>query len=302
MFLKNVLITGSSGMLGKDICGVLDAERYQIFSVSREKPAQIVRGRHFQGDLADATLIHEVLEQSQPDIIIHCAAVVDVEKCEVEKKSADDVHVKATDILSSYKPQESRFIYISTDSVFDGVTGDYSEEDSVNPVNYYALSKHQGETITLRNNPNSAVIRTNIYGFHIPLGKSLAEWAITNLSSDKAISGFSDTTFNPLYTKQLSSIINNEFLATDYCGIWNVVSDRALSKYDFLVKLAKVFGFSESLVLESKMASVSFAARRPKNTSLNPRRLKSIVSVLPSLEAGLESLKTDFLKSLAGDI
>jgi len=293
-----VLVTGSSGMLGKDICGTLDSDRHDVFGVSKEIGHSLRNDRQFQGDLTNQDFINDVLEKVEPDVIVHCAAIVNVDECEKNRELVHNVHVRSTEALASYRPGNVRFIYISTDSVFDGKTGNYSEDDDTHPLNYYASSKLEGEKAALKNNPNSVILRTNIYGFHIPPGKSLTEWAIENFRLNKTINGFNDTIFNPLYTRQLALTIRQCFMNDDVCGIWNVASEGSLSKYEFLVKLARTFNYSESLVVQNSMENVTFTAPRPKKTFLNTSKLKSTFNVVLDLQSGLENYKEDYLQSI----
>jgi dTDP-4-dehydrorhamnose reductase len=292
----NVIVTGASGMLGKDICRVLELDNHNVFGVSFDMNPHMRSDRQFQGNLADKIFVDKVLQESKADVIIHCAAIVNVDQCEKDKELADSVHIKATAMLASYNPGKARIIYISTDSVFDGKVGNYTEEDATHPLNYYAFSKLQGEVAALGNNPNSLIIRTNIYGFHTPLGKSLAEWAIDNMSVNKTISGFNDTFFNPVYTGQLAAIIGKYFINGSNRGIWNVVSEGYVSKYEFLIRLARVFNFPESLVLQNSMDSVNFIAPRPKITYLNTHKLNSKLGVKLNLQSGIEDFKIDYLR------
>jgi dTDP-4-dehydrorhamnose reductase len=289
-----VLVTGSSGMLGKDVCESLGFHNHEVFGVSKDSNVNMKKDRQFLGDLANDAFINGVLEDCQPDAIIHCAAIVNVDECEKNRELADSVHIEVTSKLAAYKAGEVRFIYVSTDSVFDGNVGNYSEEDSPHPLNYYALTKLQGERLALGNNPNSVVLRTNIFGFHVPPGRSLAEWAIHNLLLNKTINGFDDVLFNPVYTKQLSLMTAKYFMSSDLRGVWNVASQGYLSKYEFLVRLAGVFKVPASLVVQKSMTSATFIASRPKRTFLNTDKLKSRLGVVLDLQRGLENMKTDY--------
>jgi dTDP-4-dehydrorhamnose reductase len=236
-----------------------------------------------------------VLNQSKPDIIINCAAIVDIDICEKNHILADALHVGVTKNLAKYP--DSRFIYISTDSVFGGQEGDYRENDQTDPQNYYALSKLAGEQAALSENPNSIVLRTNIYGFHLPLGKSLAEWAIQNIQEKKQIQGFTDVLFNPLYTKQLAKIV--KFMVNeDYRGIINIAADKSINKYEFLKKIAKGLGYSDEFIKKGTIVDFGLKAKRPRNSTLN---ISKILNRYPnrndlSLEKGIAQFCVDFRK------
>jgi dTDP-4-dehydrorhamnose reductase len=291
---KKILVVGSGGMLGKDVVACFEKDGYEVFGISRDVEGNNMSDHILLGDITKKTFISDALAKIKPDVIVNCAAIVNVDACENNKKLAQDVHVGATRNLAEHKG--AKFIYISTDSVYDGQRGNYKEEDQTNPVNYYATTKLEGELACLNANPKAIVLRTNIYGFHLPLGKSLAEWAIDSLSRQIPIKGFTDTFFNPLYTKQLAEIIKF-FSFSDYEGVYNTVSDEVVSKYDFLVRLAEKFGFSKELISKAEISgSEQLVASRPKNTYLNRDKLVKVLGEtrISSFKEGLDWLYKDY--------
>lgn len=295
--MRKVLITGSSGMLGKDLVNVLSNNHdLDVFGFDRVANSSIEQKRQIVGDLTDYSFLKDILYEIQPEIIIHCAAIVNVDACELKKDAADAIHYGVTNILSSFNPKSTKFIYISTDSVFDGAKGNYSENDAPNPVNYYAESKLAGEQVAMRNNPNSIIIRTNIYGFNYIPGKSLIEWALNSLSKYQPITGFSDVFFNPLYTKQLAKAIYEIIENIAFKGIINIAATEQINKFDFLVLLAKTFNLPLHLIRPGSANSVQFSAPRPKNTSLNVELMRKNFELDLSVLQGMKELRDDYGK------
>jgi dTDP-4-dehydrorhamnose reductase len=291
-----VLITGYSGMLGKDITYILaESKTFELYGTSRKGGGYLSGIDHIPLELTDHIRLNELLKSIDPDIIVHCAAYVDVDACEKNKGYTYKLNSETTGILAAYKPETTRLIYISTDSVFDGTKGDYSEYDKPNPLNYYAFSKLEGERLALKNNSNSAIVRTNIYGFHCEDGRSLAEWAIKSLEGGSAIEGFEDVYFNPVYTKQLARLISKLISGVDYKGIINIGSRDYISKYDFLQSLAGIFNFDRSKIKPDSVSSVKFAAKRPQNTTLNLKLMDKVFNSNINLEHGLRELKEDYI-------
>ncbi|MHA1381289.1 MAG: dTDP-4-dehydrorhamnose reductase family protein [Candidatus Helarchaeota archaeon] len=300
--MKKVLITGSSGMLGKDIFEILsEVQSFNIYGFDRIFNPKISKDNQIVGDLTDYNLLIDNLNNISPDIIIHCAAIVNLNICEENKKTAAALHCEVTNKLSSYNSISTKFIYISTDSVFDGKRGDYTETDTPNPINYYANSKLKGEKAALQSNDNTIIVRTNIYGFNYPLGNSLAEWAIKNLKQGKSINGFTDTIFNAIYTKQLARIIRDLIIKNNYNGILNIAGNEYVSKYEFLLRLAKVFNYSPDLIKKSYSDNMNFMIPRPKNTSLNIGKLKNVINEIPNLNEGLKEFYKDYKKTFNED-
>jgi dTDP-4-dehydrorhamnose reductase len=293
--VKTVLITGTNGMLGKDIYNDLFNKGFIVFGVDLIKNPILPDQFQRIGDLTEKNFIISVLEEINPDIIVHCAAIVNLENCQNNKELAYAVHVNVTKCLAQFKPINTKLIYISTDSVFDGVKGNYKETDKPNPINYYAESKLEGEKMT-ELNPNHIIIRTNIFGFNIPLRGSLCEWAIKNLQSNRAIKGFPDVVFNAIYTKHLAIIIS-KLIKIDFNGLINVATINTLTKYEFLSLIIKNMGFDQKLISKSLSININFAVSRPLITNLNTKLLQKIMTV-PSMEEGIIDMVKEYKKQI----
>jgi len=295
--LKRVLITGAGGMLGKDMAEIFAKDRkYKVFGTIREGGIKKPDVAYIKTDLRKVKDLKIVLLKSKPDIIIHCAAMVNLDACEENKKDVDLLHIGSTEALSSYKNKAVKFIYISTDSVFNGKSGNYTELDKPDPINYYSQSKLKGEQIAMTNNKNSLIVRTNIYGFHTPPGNSLVEWALHNFTLKNNINGFTDVFFNPVYTKQLvrtiKYILENK---KDILGMLNVGSTRPLSKYAFLKSLATHFNFEPTLIRPASVNDSELKTPRPNNTTLKVAKLNKILDIKTlKISEGLAELKKDY--------
>ena len=194
-------------MLGTSVVReFLKKSEYEVFGLSRKKTELLPIDRQFIVDLANPGEIERL--DVAVDAIVHTAAITDLQFCQSHPDVAHAVHVKAPAALQRLLKPGGQFFYISTDSVFDGVSGNYHEHDQPNPLNEYAFTKLEGERAALKMNAGSVtIIRTNIYGFHVPFGNSLAEWAYQSWIAGKKISGFKDVFFNAVYTVQLAAII-----------------------------------------------------------------------------------------------
>jgi dTDP-4-dehydrorhamnose reductase len=289
---QRILITGATGMLGTNIINVFkDDNRFEVYGISRRINGKINNYNRVITDITDNNQLLKILKQIKPDIIIHCAANTNVDDCNDNKGYTYKLHVDATRTLAKFN---SRYIYISTDSVFDGQKGNYSEEDKTNPLNYYAATKLKGEKISLNTNSKALIIRTNIYGFHLEKKNSLVEWALDNLLLNNEINGFTDVYFNPIYVSQLAKIIKETIIANNISGILNVGSKEYISKYQFLVKVAKVFNITKSLIIPKSIEDINFAAMRPRNTTLNLKKFQDVFKEVPSIDEGIMKLRNDY--------
>ncbi|WP_446897235.1 SDR family oxidoreductase [Clostridium sp. LBM24168] len=293
-YCKKVLITGSNGMLGKDIVNIfLENNKFDLYGINRTGNIFTNKYNLILGDITDFNKLNDILNDIVPDIIVHCAANVNVDKCETDKNYCYKLNSEAVKFLSSYNSPKTKFVYVSTDSVFDGKKGDYMENDETNPLNYYAFTKREGERFAFNENENSIIARTNIYGFHTNKGNSLAEWAINNLSKKNRISGFDDVFFNPVYTKQFAEILV-KLLDVDYKGLIHIGSNKYISKYEFLMYLCRRFNFDDTLIKKGFVDDVDFNAERPKNATLNVSKLEKITGYSVNIKDGLESFYHDY--------
>lgn len=282
-------------MLGKDILQIFyQTGKFELFGLNRKYDDSLDYAHSVICDITDEKELNKCLKEINPNIIINCAAKVNVDECEKDKQLTYKLHVKATKQLASYKSNDTRFVYISTDSVFNGLRGNYKELSKTNPLNYYAFTKLQGEKEALKCNKNTIVIRTNIYGFHKEEGSSLVEWALKCFKNSDDVNGFKDVNFNPVYTKQLARVVL-ELINIKYVGLLNVGCNEYISKYDFLIKLSKEFQIDTKLINKISVEDILFGAKRLKNTTLNLDKFKSILNYDLGLEEGLKEMHIDLL-------
>lgn len=289
-------ITGASGMLGSALVDHLSI-LYKVFATSRSKG---IEGKNIEWecfDLTDISLLNEWLNNNKPEIVIHCAAIVNVDFCEDDVGLATELHVKSTKIMADYLDcNNARLIYISTDSVFDGKKqGAYSEADSVNPLNVYAKTKLMGEKLVLSKN-NGLVLRTNIIGWTQGANTSFAEWVLKSLIDNTPLNLFYDVHFSPLTVYDLSLIIE-KIVKQPLFGLYHCASSDSISKYDFGKKMAKIFQLSCTNINRVSVDKMTFKAIRPKNMALNVKKISSDLKYnLASVEDSLKSLKHQYDK------
>ncbi len=291
--IKKILVTGSNGMLGKDLVDFLKSYEFDLYGLNRKRDYNLAKDKSILCDLVDFEKLNEVLNTIDPDIIIHCAAIVDVDLCEKDKKLSNKINVESTKQLALYKPEITKFIYISSDSVFCGQKGNYKEDSKKDPINYYAKTKSLAEDEILTANNNHIIIRTNIYGFHKEKGKSLVEWALGEVFENRKIKGFDDVYFNPVYTMQLSKVIY-DLVIKNFTGTINIGSNKALSKYEFLLRVLKTLQLKEYLIEAISVEQGTLTTLRPKNTTLNTTFLKETLNYEIDIFEGIEELVRDY--------
>lgn len=273
----SVLVIGSSGMLGKDISQVFKENGFTVIGADINNICNNFLDRFYKIDIRNQQVILKLLENEKPHLIIYTAAIVNLNVCEENKELAESIHVEVPEFILQSINDDVKFVYISTDSVFDGEEGNYVETDLVNPLNYYSYSKYLGEKACL-NYKNSIIVRTNIFGFNNPLKQSLAEWAIQKLKSGERIVGFDDVIFNAIYTMDLSRILY-DISQLDLNGIINIAAKGKYSKYEFLISLALGLGFDTNLIDKGSSQDVTFPIKRPLKTYLNTTLIESMLKI-----------------------
>ena len=264
-----ILILGSSGMLGREFVNIFK-DKYEVYGIDINDIKNL-GNRYFSINLLNELEIKKFLERNIFDIIINSVAIVDLKKCETDKKLAEDLHVNLNKNFIEYcNKNNTKYIYISTDSVFDGEVGNYTEESITKPLNNYAYTKFLGEK-EVEKIKNHIIVRTNILGY-TENQNSLFKWAYTNLKDNIEINGFEDVIFTPISVFRLSELID-ELIKINYQGLINVVNDTVLSKYEFLNFLKEMIS-STSKINKVKIENTDII--RPKNTSLNNELLHSI--------------------------
>ena len=286
-------ITGASGMLGTSLLTYL-SKSHDIFATSRNKGLE---GGNIEWDcfnITNTSLLKKWLNKIKPDIVIHCAALVNVDQCEDDLELATKIHIFTTELIENYLDSNGGiFIYISTDSVFDGEKKKaYTELDVVNPLNFYAKTKVLGEKIVCSMS-TGLVLRTNIIGW-THKGTSFAEWIMTSLQCNKPLKLFHDVYFSPLHVDHFTLIIER-ILRNPIYGLYHCASSDSISKYEFGKKMAEIFQLSYVNINSVSVDTARLKARRPKNMALNSDKLsKKLQYNIPSAIDAIVYMKNKY--------
>lgn len=296
-YQKKVLITGVSGLLGSNLAYYFK-DKYRVTGLYNSHPVAIDGIQTKKVDVTSRESFGEIITDFNPDIVIHCAALTDIDFCQTYKELTDRINVYGTRVITDgIKEKDAKLIYISTDSVYDGIKGDFSENDDISPLNYYGLSKYKGEKEALTKR-NSLILRTNLFGWNIQNKYSLAEWILNELSNNRSITGFTDALFSTLYTLELAKIIGM-LIDRDVVGIYNCGSRSSLSKYEFGVQIAEYFNLDKFLITPTSIDEFNFKAKRGKNLTLNVDKLVNDLNYTPpDVTDSIKRFYIDFKKGI----
>lgn len=241
-------------------------------------------------DVCDPSSVISIIEKVKPDFVVNCSGITDLELCEARPDIAKAVHIDGTEnLVKACRIAGAKFVYISTDSVFDGISGGYSEDSIPNPVNEYSRTKLEGEKVV---GSDDLVIRTSIYGWKVSGRLSLVESILENLSRNKPFTGYNDYYFTPVYTRTLSEIILR-MLDRGMKGTYNIASSERITKYAFAQKVAEIFMLDRNLVIKGSSNSVRSEIKRPRDLSLVSKKLLDAGFFPISISEDLSRMKED---------
>lgn len=288
-----VLVTGSSGLVGSQVVKDLVSENHKVYSCyNNSKPSH---GIPVKLDITNHDDIKNVLTEIKPDAIIHLAAITDVDLCEAEPDLAIKINAKATKIFAEHA-QNSFFVYVSTDYVFDGNKGLQKENNKPNPLGAYGLSKLEGE-ISLNNLASShAIVRTSTpFGLH-KTKKSFPTWVKENLEAKKEIPVLVDQFTSPTYVPNLSKMLI-EVATRQIVGILHLAGATRISRYDFAQIIAEKCNLDKNLLRPVKIDEMKWKAKRPADSSLDVSFATEILNEKPQKIVQSVQMFIDELKS-----
>ena len=232
--MLKVLVTGANGMLGQDLCPILERNGYDVFRTN----SKIM-------DITDYEAVCRVISENKPDIVVHCAAYTNVDKAEEDFETAKLVNSTGTENLAKVCAQKDiTLVYVSTDYVFDGnKQSAYLPDDTPNPINNYGLTKFWGEEVIKKYCKKYFIARTSwLYGIH---GKNFVETMIL-LASKPELKVVDDQTGCPTWTVELSNGIM-KLLKTDEYGTYHVCGSGNTTWYGFAREIFNQCGLEVNL-------------------------------------------------------
>ena len=289
-----LLITGASGLLGINLA--MEAMReHEVFGVDRGKlqsaPFPVIKANFYNSHAFDSAL-----DSTQPDWVINCSALANLEECE---RHPDQAKILNTDLPrelgEACAKRNIKFIHLSTDAVFDGTKEDeYTEEDEPNPQGVYSQTKLDSERTVLEANPQAIIARVNFFGWSLGGRRSLGEFFVNNLSEGRNVNGFTDVIFCPMWVNHLAQTLI-AMLEKDLHGLYHVVGAQAMSKYQFGVEVARKFRLRSSLIEPQSVERSALTARRSHNLWLSVHKLSTDLGhAIPDFSTGLDGFYTQF--------
>ena len=273
--MKKILITGSGGQLGIRLVSLLK-NKYKIIGLTKNDL-----------DITSKDSVKNIIQRHNPDTIINCAAMTDVDGCEENPEIAENINgLSIKNILKNFK---GHFIHISTDYVFDGENGPYREEDKKNPINIYGKTKMLGEKIVIKYSNNWTILRSNVL-FDLGSKASFVSWVVNSLSNDKDIYVVNDQINNPISINDFTIVIE-KIISNNIKGLFHVGSDTFCSRYEFAKIISKIFKLNNKKIHSVSTEYLDQKAKRPLKSGLKTDKLFETIDLdIISLEESIKKL------------
>ncbi len=291
--MKRILVTGANGLVGQTLIRkiTLDGDSdYLATSASECKVRDISPGRFRIMDINREDRVREVIGSYHPDVIIHCAAMTQVDACENNPGLCDRVNIEGTrNIARAAESFGARFVFISTDFVFDGTGGPYLEEDQPNPVSFYGWSKLQGELITRSLKTPWVIVRTIlVYGVVPAMNRiNLVLWVKKSLEAGNPIQVVDDQFRMPTLADDLADGILRAARQGN-SDIYHLSGPEMLSVYEIAIRTARFFSLDESLISPVSSRTLNQSGKRPPSTGFVLGKACSELNYSPkNLDKGL---------------
>lgn len=278
---KRLLLTGASGFVGYNFQEKLSKD-YKVFAHYNRNKFVKRKCTPCRFDLADSKALHNVFDEIKPHIVIHSAAISNVEDCEKNPSLAfkinRDITGKIAELCSEHN---SKLVFLSTDIVFDGKKGNYVETDEVNPLNAYASSKAEAEEEIKRKIDDYLILRISLtYGLKNPKYKSFLDKMIDSLKDGRELNLFTDQIRCPNYAEDVAEIMLR-LIEKKQKGIFHCAGPQALSRYEIGKIVVDTFNLDERKIKPVKVDEYQLPFKNGRDCSLNCQKAYSISGFVP---------------------
>ena len=292
---KTVLVTGANGLLGQKLIGFLrNDENVELIGTGKgaSRLPESWEGSYswMELDITDRDQVMAVFSVTKPDSVIHTAAMTQVDDCEKDREGCRILNVEAVRyLIEACEKYDTHLIHLSTDFIFDGEDGPYTEEALPNPVNYYGVTKMEAENLLFSSKVRWAIVRTVlVYGIAQDMSRSnIILWVKKSLEEGKTIKVVNDQWRTPTLAEDLAEgcILIMKKVAT---GVFNISGADFLTPYDMAIQTTEYFGLDKNLITESDSTLFTQPAKRPPRTGFIIDKAKKELGYSPkSFLAGI---------------
>lgn len=293
---RRIIITGANGMLGQRLFEFYSTlNDVELLVSSIENDFVFKNQNYIQADISKRNELKKVIYDFCPDFIINAAAYTNVDKSESERETAWKINVKGVEyITETARVLDSHIVHISSDYIFDGKNGPYTENDIPNPLGYYGRTKLASENVLKISGTKNTILRTNVlYGTAKYSRSDFVKWVVESVRAGKEIRIVDDQFNNPTFIDDLVQAIN-KVIELRKEGIYNIGGSEVLSRYDFTMIIAEFFNLDKYLIKKIQTEDLEQPARRPLKSGLITIKAQSELGYKPhSIIQSLELMKRE---------
>ncbi len=280
----SVLITGANGLLGQKLVQLLLEKGVDFVATGRGAcRIPLTNIRYRQMDITSAGETLKVITEEQPEVVIHTAAMTNVDQCEQDRAGCWQQNVEAVEnIIKACEASGAFLLHLSTDFIFDGADGPYNEEAEASPISYYGESKLAAEQAIIASNIDWAIARTVlVYGIAFDMSRSnIILWVKKSLEEGKTINVVNDQWRTPTLAEDLA--MGCYLIATKKAkGIFNISGKDFMNPFEMAIATADYFSLDKSLINETDGSKFSQPARRPPRTGFVLDKANEVLGYKP---------------------
>ena len=282
-----ILVTGATGLLGSELCRRLNGSHH-LTGWARGIPSPVSGQRLESVDLIEAASVQRGLDRLRPGLVIHAAAMTDVDACERDPLAAQRMNAEATGVLAAAcSAANAVLLAVSTDYVFDGQSDQpYRETDAPRPISVYGASKLEGERLALERSPRVMVLRVS--GLFGPARKNFVRSTAERFLAGETVPAVTDQRISPSYTVDLAEGIARLVGLLERFpeaavgggslhGIFHLANRGCASRVRVAEEIARIVGKPASLIRKTSWAELGLPASRPAQSCLDTSRFSKNV-------------------------
>ncbi|MBM2840988.1 MAG: dTDP-4-dehydrorhamnose reductase [Bacteroidetes bacterium] len=302
MSTKRVLVVGGNGLLGQRMTEFLirgSAYHVAVASQSPKPVRQLTSASYMQMDITSKKDVKRVVYEAEPDVIINCAAMTNVDACENERERAWKINVEGVEhLIEASRRTNAKIYHVSTDYVFDGKSGPYDEQARPEPLSYYGKTKLASENALHISGVDHFIARAIVlYGTGINVKPNFALWLIQNLEQHLPVKIVDDQFGNPTFVDDLAQGILGA-IELERLGTYHLAGRDIVSRHEFAIRLARIFDFDSHLIVPIKTSQLKQPAARPMKSGLVTLKAEVELGYRPStVEQGLLVLRSQLARS-----
>jgi dTDP-4-dehydrorhamnose reductase len=292
---RRILITGANGMLGQRITRFfINRKDVHLMTASLESEPVFSNIDFARFDITKREDVKNIIYDFYPDFIINAAGFTNVDRSEKERETAWKVNVKGVEYLSEgARVIDAHLINFSSDYIFDGKKGEYSERDKPNPLSYYGRTKLASENALKISGCYYTILRTNVLYGVAESRPDFVRWVIDKLNKGEEIKIVTDQINNPTFIDDISFLISKiiEFKKT---GLYHIGGREFISRYNFALRIADYFGLNKNLIIPVTTEELNQSAKRPLKGGLLTLKAESELGYKPlSIDESLRIMKKE---------